>query len=520
MTLATDNREKMDDETLTGAMERVFVSYKDKTAIVFGHDQLSYGDLDRISARFAHKFSEMGLGRGDRVAVRLGKGMAMVFVYLACLRLGAVMLPLSPLYSLDEVKYFLSDSEARLLIADPAMRPEVDPLSEEIPHLEQILYLDPSGGPWMSHASGSPFCLPLPVRPQDGAIMLYTSGTTGPPKGCIMTQKSTVTNLRALHQAWGITAADRLMHVLPMNHGHGLYVAFTGCLIAGCFIFMKERFEPEAVLQDMERHQLTLFMGVPTHYHRFVQMPRQECIHLSSVRLFISGSAPLPEGLFIRFHEVYGHRVLERYGMTEIGIHISNPLEGERLPGKVGFPLAGTQARVVDRKKRTPVGSGRPGELEVKGPNVFSGYWKKLKETQESFTWDGWFKTGDMAEVDDQGRFRIVGRVKDLIISGGLNISPFEVEQVINAYPGVLESAVIGVADRDFGEKVVAYMVLKDPRNPPSLEAIQDTCKQRLASYKKPKEIHFLKTLPRNSMGKVEKTVLRLHYADMARSMT
>jgi malonyl-CoA/methylmalonyl-CoA synthetase len=422
------------------------------------------------------------------------------------------MFPLDPSYSWEEMKYFLLDSEMKLLVADPNARLMMDPFLEEIAQLKQILYLDALGRPWVDQDFGSDFRPPLPVRPQDGAIMLYTSGTTGPPKGCIMSQKSTITNLRALHQAWGITAEDRLMHVLPMNHGHGLYVALTGCLIAGSFIFMREHFDPQTVLQDMEKHRLTLFMGVPTHYHRFVQIHGEESFDLSGVRLFISGSAPLPRELFTLFFQRYGHRVLERYGMTEIGIHLSNPLDGERLPGKVGVPLPGTEARVVDMANRTSVGTDTPGELEVKGPNVFSGYWKKTKETRQSFTPDGWFKTGDLAEVDDQGRFSIVGRVKDLIISGGLNISPFEVEQAIHTHPGVLESAVIGVGDRDFGEKVVAYMVLENPNHPPSLESIQNTCKKRLASYKKPKEIYVLESLPRNAMGKVEKTMLRQYY--------
>jgi len=510
----------MDDATLSGALERVFVRYKGKTAIAFSNERFTYEDLDRISAFVAHELSGMGLGRGDRVAVRLGRGMGIVFLYLACLRLGVVMLPLDPLYSLEEVKYFLSDSEARLLIADHGTRSVMDPLLKDMLHLEQILYLDPSGVSWKSQDPGLCFDPTLPIRPQDGAIMLYTSGTTGPPKGCIMTQKSAVINLKALHQAWGITGEDRLMHVLPLNHGHGLYVAFTGCLLAGCLIFMKERFEPQAVLQDMKKNQLTLFMGVPTHYHRFIQIRGEKRFKLPSVRLFISGSSPLPKELFARFHEIYGHYILERYGMTEIGIHISNPLEGERLPGKVGFPLPGTEARVVDMEKKTSLGRGREGELEVRGSNVFSGYWKKPEETEKSFTRDGWFKTGDMAEVDEHGRFSIVGRVKDLIISGGLNISPFEVEQAINTHPGVLESTVIGVPDNDFGERVIAYMVLKDPGDPPSLENIQDTCKKRLASYKKPKGIYFLETLPINSMGKVEKNALRRHYADRAGPMT
>ncbi|MBW1780534.1 MAG: AMP-binding protein [Deltaproteobacteria bacterium] len=510
----------MDEATLSGALEQAFVCYKDKTALTFRDERFTYEDLDRISACVAQELSEKGLGRGDRIAVRLGRGMGMVFLYLACLRLGVVMLPLNPMYSLEEVAYFLSDSESKLLVAEPGSRSIMDPLLEDLPHLEQILYLDPSGGSWKRPGSGYGVDHSMPVQPQDGAIMLYTSGTTGPPKGCIMTQKSTIVNLRALHQAWGITEADRLMHVLPLNHGHGLYVAFTGCLIAGCSIFMKERFEPQVVLRDMEEHQLTLFMGVPTHYHRLVEIHGHEPFDLSSVRLFISGSAPLPETLFARFREIYGHTILERYGMTEIGIHLSNPLEGERLPGKVGFPLEGTEARVVDMEKRRFLGTGQKGELEVKGPNVFSGYWKKPEETRKGFTQDGWFKTGDLAEVDEHGRFSIVGRVKDLIISGGLNISPFEVEQAINTHPGVVESAVIGVPDKDFGEKVIAYLILRDPDAPPSLEDIQETCKKRLASYKKPKEIHFPKALPRNSMGKVEKSALRQHYTDMARSTT
>jgi malonyl-CoA/methylmalonyl-CoA synthetase len=380
--------------------------------------------------------------------------------------------------------------------------------------LEEVMYVDPFGRGWTERGLGSKgFCHSFAPQSGDSAILFYTSGTTGPPKGCMMSQKSCAINLERIREAWGITREDRLMHVLPLNHGHGLYVALTGCLLAGCFILMKERFDPEDVLLDIDKHQLTLFMGVPTHYHRFLQVAEKERFSLKSMRLFISGSAPLSEQDFNDFQKTFGHTVLERYGMTEIGIHLSNPLAGRRLAGKVGFPLPGTEARVTDVYTGQILEQNQVGELEVRGPNVFSGYWRKPEETEKSFKEGGWFKTGDLVKVDENGYFSIVGRVKDLIISGGLNISPLEVEKVLNTHASVLESAVIGVPNRDFGERVVAYLVLKEGGETPSLKEIQDTCREHLASYKKPKEIYVVDQLPRNTLGKVLKKELRTDYA-------
>ncbi|MBW1704994.1 MAG: AMP-binding protein [Deltaproteobacteria bacterium] len=504
----------MNKQTLSSALEESFLRFKDQTAIRFDGNTFTYSDLDKITGKLAGELVSEGLKPGDRVAVRLPKGMAVVIVHLACLRSGIVTLPLNPLYSEEELKYFLSDSRARGIVVEVGEKSFIELLRHDLQELEFIHYVDHSGREWIEQDFKNDRSISRhAVRPDDGAIMFYTSGTTGPPKGCIMAQKSCIVNLTAISQAWGITDKDRLMHVLPLNHAHGLYVALFGSLLNGCFVFMKKSFDAEEVLRDIDDHKLSLFMGVPTHYNRFLKIKEANRFSIDSMRLFISGSAPLSQETFTDFKETFGYEVLERYGMTEIGIHVSNPLKGERLPGKVGFPLPGAEARVVDIGTGDILGPGKTGELQVRGPNVFSGYWRKPEETEKCFSRDGWFKTGDLAEVNEDGYFSIVGRLKDLIISGGLNISPLEVESVINSHPAVSESAVIGVPDRDFGEKVVAYIVLNENCKAPSLEEIQAVCKQHLSSFKKPKEIYPVEKLPRNAMGKILKQQLRMGYS-------
>ena len=504
--------------TLSEALEEASERFSNSIAIQFGVDCFSYGDLNRASGELARRLISRGLECGDRVAIRLSKGMAMVLLYLGCLRSGIIPLPINPAYTEDELRYFLSDSGARLLIAEEGTQPLIEPVQRAVSSVKQVMYVDPSGRRWAERGVAvKPFVSPFAAQPDDGAIMFYTSGTTGPPKGCIMSQKSCVINLQRIIEAWGITREDRLMHVLPLNHGHGLFVALTGCLLAGCFILMKDAFDAEEVLKEIDEYQLTLFMGVPTHYHRFLKVGGASRFSLSSMRLFISGSASLPEEVFKAFEQRFGHTILERYGMTEIGIHLTNPLNGRRLAGKVGLPLPGTEARIADISTGQILGQNQAGELEVRGPNVFSGYWRKPEETEKNFTDNGWFKTGDLAKVDENGYFSIVGRVKDLIISGGLNISPQEVEKALNTHRSVLESAVIGVPDSDFGERVVAYIVLKEKCKPPSLKEIQDKCREHLASYKKPKEIYVVDQLPRNTLGKVLKKELRADYARKSR---
>ena len=500
--------------TLSKALEEAFERFSNSIAIQFGGDCFSYGDLNRASGGVAKGLISRGLECGDRVAIRLGKGMAMVLLYLGCLRSGIIPLPINPVYTDDELRYFLSDSGARLLIAEEGSQPLIEPIQRAVSSVEKVMYAEPSGRRWAERGvTVQPFVSPFAAQPDDGAIMFYTSGTTGPPKGCIMSQKSCVINLQRIIEAWGITREDRLMHVLPLNHGHGLYVALTGCLLAGCFILLKDAFDAEEVLKEIDEYQLSLFMGVPTHYHRFLKVGGASRFSLSSTRLFVSGSAPLPEEVFKAFEQRFGHTILERYGMTEIGIHLTNPLNGRRLAGKVGLPLPGTEARIADISTGQILEQGEVGELVVRGPNVFSGYWKKPEETEKSFSTDRWFKTGDLAKVDESGYFSIVGRIKDLIISGGLNISPLEVEKALNTHRSILESAVIGVPDSDFGERVVAYIVLKERCKPPSLKEIQDKCREHLAGYKKPKDICFVDQLPRNTLGKVLKKELRAGYA-------
>jgi malonyl-CoA/methylmalonyl-CoA synthetase len=470
----------------------------------------TWDDLDSITARFARCLRALGVTKGDRVAVQVEKSPEAVFLYLACLRAGAVFLPLNTAYTLPELDYFFGDAEPSVVVCDPARADEVAALPSA--HGRPVLTLNAEGRGSLTHlAVDEPEDLPPMVcAPDDLAALLYTSGTTGRSKGAMLTHENLASNALTLREAWGFSSDDVLLHALPIYHTHGLFVAINTTLLAGARMIFLSRFDPSAVIEALPR--ASVMMGVPTHYVRLLaseDFTADACRH---VRLFISGSAPLLEETFRAFEARTGQRILERYGMTETGMNCSNPLHGERRPGTVGPPLPGVEARVADdRGNVLPV--GETGVLEVHGPNVFKGYWGMPEKAREEFREDGFFITGDAARIDQDGYVTIVGRTKDLIISGGLNVYPKEIEGVIDRVPGVAESAVIGLPHPDFGEGVAA-VVVRRPGAEVTEEKIIAAARKELAAFKVPKKVFFVPDLPRNTMGKVQKNLLRDTYRD------
>jgi malonyl-CoA/methylmalonyl-CoA synthetase len=482
------------------SLDRVAIDCEDGRAYTYGH-------LDALSARYARLLREVGVARGDRVAVQVEKSPEAVFLYLATLRLGGVYVPLNPVYTPAELGYFVADAEPRAVVC----RPEDEAILGEIGRDALILTLGAAGDGSLIERSGSlPSEFPSsPAAPDDLAAILYTSGTTGRSKGAMLTHANLAANGRTLQELWAFSSDDVLLHALPLYHAHGLFVALHCTLLAGARMLFLPRFDADAVGRLLPR--ATVMMGVPTFYTRLLANPgvtREAC---ARVRLFISGSAPLLAETHHRFRERTGHAILERYGMTETGMNCSNPLQGERLPGSVGPPLPGVEVRVADAEGNV-LENGEIGVLEVRGPNVFRGYWRMPEKTRAEFRADGFFVTGDVARIDERGYVHLVGRARDLIISGGLNVYPKEVEEVLDGIEGVGESAVVGVPHPDFGEAVIA-VVLRSADHPGLTEqAVVTAARQRLAAYKTPKRVFFTDALPRNAMGKVQKNLLQERY--------
>jgi malonyl-CoA/methylmalonyl-CoA synthetase len=467
---------------------------------------LTYGDLDGGSARVAHALTRRGVRPGDRVAVQVAKSHQAVLLYLACVRTGAVLVPLNPAYTDAEVARLLDDAEPALVIRDPAR-------TAPVAAAPVITADDRGAGTLADLAVGLPGTFEdAPLRPEDPAAVLYTSGTTGRPKGAVLSHGNLAANAVALHRAWGFGPGDTLLHALPVFHLHGLFVAINCVLLNRTGMVFLPRFDVDEVIVNLPR--CTVFMGVPTFYARLLADPRLDPACCRAVRLFVSGSAPLGARAHGEFRSRTGHDILERYGMTETSIITSNPLDGERRPGTVGLPLPGVTVRVVDPTRGTsPLPPGVPGEIEVSGPSVFPGYWRDPERTASEFTADGFFRTGDIGELDADGYLRIVGRSRDLIISGGLNVYPGEVEDVIDHLDGVLECAVIGLPDPDLGEAVVAVVVTR-PGSQVDEAVIRAGVRGRLAGFKVPKRVEMVDALPRNDMGKVRKEALRAALAD------
>lgn len=466
----------------------------------------SYADLEHESACYAQVLHKLGLKPGDRVSVQVEKTPANLWLYLGVLRAGLVYHPLNTAYAPDEMRFFLSNAETRLLVCDPAKLTVYEPLCDEV-GVAKIETLDAQGEGTLSAlaAAQSGEFQTISRAPDDMAALLYSSGTTGRPKGIVLSHDNLRANATVLVDLWGFSRSDVLLHALPIYHVHGLFVAVHCALMSGSRLLWLPRFEVDQVLAQLPR--ATVMMGVPTYYTRLLAEPDFERELLAGMRLFISGSAPLLTETFDAFVDRTGHAILERYGMSETGMNTSNPLLGERVAGTVGLPLPGTEVRVCDSEHRElPLGD--IGEVEVRGANVFSGYWRMPEKTAEDFTQDGWFVTGDQGRFDEHGYLSIVGRSKDMVISGGLNVYPKEVESVLNDYPEILESAVIGVPDADLGEAVVAWVV---PEKGALVDeaSLRQRLREKIAGFKVPKAIRAVDELPRNAMGKVQKTLLR-----------
>jgi malonyl-CoA/methylmalonyl-CoA synthetase len=489
---------------------------RERKCLVFPDGRtLTYADLDRRTARSAAALAAAGVKPGDRVAAQVEKSPEALFLYLGTVRAGAVFLPLNTAYTPAEVKYFLADAEPALFVARPEAASMLAPLAAN--HHARFETLDADGGGTLAtlvetepHGSAD-----VPRGPDDLAAILYTSGTTGRSKGAMLTHGNLRSNAEALVETWRFTRDDVLIHALPIFHVHGLFVATNVALAARARTIFLPRFEPREVLVRMA--EATVLMGVPTFYTRLLAVPELDAAATAHMRLFVSGSAPLLADTHAAFRARTGHAILERYGMTETGMNTSNPYEGDRVPGSVGLPLPGVEIRVVEPEGGTPLPAGEIGMIEVRGPNVFPGYWRMPEKTREDFRSDGFFVTGDLGRIDARGYLWIVGRGKDLVITGGYNVYPKEVELEIDALPGVAESAVIGLPHPDYGEAVTAVVVSGDGAELSAAEII-DRLRGRLAGYKLPKRVVFVDELPRNAMAKVEKNKLRDAYADLYRN--
>lgn len=466
----------------------------------------TYGDAERYSGQIANYLVSLGLRVGDRVSVQVEKTPESLWLFLGVVRAGLVFHPLNTAYTDKELAFFLQDAGTSLLVCDPAREPALRSLCASLGGIQlQTLGADGLG----SLAGGFSGCADsfetAETLGQDVASLVYSSGTTGQPKGIMLSHANLIANATTLVSLWGFSDEDCLLHALPTFHVHGLFVALGCVLMSGASMRWLPRFDASEVMKQIP--QSTVMMGVPTYYSRLLAESSFDRALCRSMRLFISGSAPLLSDTFLEFSQRTGFDILERYGMTETGMNTSNPLVGRRKPGTVGFPLPDVEVRICAPNGEV-LADGEIGELYVKGPNVFIGYWNLPDKTLEDFTADGYFRTGDQAQRDAQGYISIVGRSKDMVITGGLNVYPKEVEVLIDAIPEVLESAVIGLPDPDFGEMVVAVIVAQ-PRCDLTEQAVQEAVAAEAAKFKVPKRVFFVQELPRNAMGKVQKAVLR-----------
>jgi malonyl-CoA/methylmalonyl-CoA synthetase len=465
----------------------------------------------RLSARAAAALAGLGIAPGDRVAVQTEKSPEALFLYLGALRAGAVFLPLNTAYTPSEVAYFVGDARPKIFIADPAKREALAPCLAGVAHVE-TLAADGSGS-FTDRVAAQPdgWC-DVDRGPDDLAAILYTSGTTGRSKGAMLTHANLRSNAETLVETWRFTSDDVLIHALPIFHTHGLFVATNVVLMSGASMVLLPKFDPAEAIALFPR--ATTLMGVPTFYTRLLERPELTREAAAKMRLFVSGSAPLLAETHAKFRERTGHAILERYGMTETSMNTSNPYDGERIAGSVGLPLKDVEIRVTDPETGKPLAVGEAGMIEIRGPNVFAGYWGMPEKTKAEFRPDGFFISGDLGRIDARGYVTVLGRGKDLVITGGYNVYPKEIELAIDALPGVVESAVIGLPHSDLGEAVTA-VVVPDNSKAPSEAEIVSKLRADLAGYKLPKRVVFIDALPRNTMAKVQKNVLRERYRDL-----
>ena len=473
---------------------------------------ITHQDFLATSAQIANVTAQVGLKPSDRVAVQVEKSPEALALYAACAQAGLVFLPLNMAYTVDELSYFIKNSGASLIVCDGKSEEKLGEIAKKPSAKIETLNADGSGT-LTEQARVMPTRYSTVDRQGDDlAAFLYTSGTTGRSKGAMLTQDNLLSNAQALVNEWCFTADDVLLHALPIFHTHGLFVATNVTLAAGSSMIFMPKFDLDQIIGRMP--EATTMMGVPTFYTRLLSDGRFTKDLASHMRLFVSGSAPLLAETHVQFEEHTGHRILERYGMTETNMNTSNPFDGERRAGTVGFPLPGVELKITNPDNGEILPDGEVGQIEVRGPNVFKGYWQMPEKTAAELRENGFFITGDLGKIDEDGYVHIVGRNKDLIISGGYNIYPKEIELVLDDQPGVLESAVIGVPHPDFGETVLGVIVLENGASPETDEMMEAVSKS-LARFKHPRKLVVLDELPRNTMGKVQKNVLRDQYLGM-----
>ena len=500
----------MSIESLGICFTKTFLAYKKNPAITFLRNgkvesEISYHELNRDTNRLANAFLKRGVKKGDRVILFIQKSVFFVVAHLALQKIGAMAVPLNTGFKKTELQYLLGDADASLIVAEPrreALVRDIDPnlvtfiIDTQIPYED----LDVFG-------AASEECTPVEVRTDEPALLIYTSGTTGKPKGAILTHQNLIHDARNIINIWAIRESDVLCHALPLFHVHGLCFALHTSLLAGAHVLLLDQFSPPKVIEVLSKNEgscvCTVFMAVPAMYAKLMDYLGNKRSDFAHMRLWTSGSAPLPTKDFERIHRIFGKEPVEREGMSETGMNFSNPLKGKRKPGSIGLPLPAMEVRIVDPDSGVVAAPGQTGEIQLKGPAISPGYWRKADETSAAFE-NGWFKTGDLGNIDEDGYYYLTDRIKHIIISGGENISPKEVEMTIDQVEGVAESSVVGIDDEKWGEKVVAAVV-KKPNADLSEEKIQAYCKHHLHNWKCPKEIVFVEELPRNTMGKVLK---------------
>jgi malonyl-CoA/methylmalonyl-CoA synthetase len=514
---------------MNAIVEAVFAHAEEepeRPALLYEHETISYGRLREDITRCADALRKIGLRTGERVALFLGNSPAFVVAYLGTHLAGGIVVLVNTQYRQVELSHILNDAAVRFCVTSAEGRETLRPL--RVPSLERVIVV---GEPQSRSAGETPgnasyeqkdndldFAALLadassqatfpPILAETSALLGYTSGTTGVAKGALLLHSNLLANIRAVTSAWRWTGHDRLLLVLPLFHAHGLMVGMHGTLFTGGSVVLRQKFDASDVLNTLKQdNNITLFFGVPTMYIRLLAEAERSGAPERALRLYVSGSAPLSAQVFADFERVFGQPILERYGMTETIMNLTNPYEGERRAGTVGGPFPNQEARVVDVQTRQPLPPGEIGEIEVRGPHVFAGYWQRPEATAEAFTRDGWFKTGDLGWCSADGYYTITGRARELIISGGYNIYPREIEDVLALHPAVAEVAVFGQPDPEMGEKVVAAIVRKSGQSVDPSEIIS-FCRERLASYKKPREVVFVDVLPRNALGKVQKHLL------------
>lgn len=493
--------------TTIAALRRAVVRAPHHPFLLFEGRTYPYATVAAIAARWATHLRTAGIERGDRVALYLENSPAFVTAYLGAHLIGAIVVLVNTQYRQTELRHILNDSEACVIIVDD--QPHADLVRQAQENVTTIR----ADAVVLEETNDMPDWTAAPA-PDDIALLGYTSGTTGRSKGAMLTHANLMANSAAVARAWHWTEQDRLLLTLPLFHIHGLGVGLNGTLFTASTVDLRRGFDATDVIDTLTRGETTMFFGVPTMYTRLIAEARRRLaegasFRVDAVRLFVSGSAPLNPQTFAGFEELFGQRILERYGMTETIMNLTNPYDGERRPGTVGMPFPGQEARIVDVRTRQPLPDGVIGEIQVRGPHVFAGYWRNPQATAAAFDTDGWFNTGDLGWRSADGYFTITGRARELIISGGYNIYPREVEEVLLDHPAVAEVAVVGLPDPEFGEQVVAVVVpTVQPRDGLEQELI-DWCRARLASYKKPRRVIFAATLPRNALGKVQKHLLQ-----------